>query len=894
MLALRGGGGPLTAAESEDAISVHDLLERQTTLAELAGLTGRAAQGAGSVVLLRGEAGVGKTAVIARFLEGLDRSWPVLRGWCDPLAAPRPLGPLIDALDGLGGPAAGALGAAIGSGDTTALYARLLAALRGGQRWVWVIEDAHWADGATLDLLRFVVRRIASLPVLLVVSYRDDELDDQHPLSVALGDVASCASVTRIGLEPLSREAVAVLAAGSGVNADHLHRLTGGNPFYVTEILAAGPEALRRNALPRSVAEAVWGRLGRLSEAGRDIAHTAAVCGPRVDAGLLESVCPGPVSALTECLSAGVLVTDGDVVGFRHELARRATLEQIPEYQRRVLHKRALAALAEPPINPDALAALAFHAEQAGDTDAVIRHGPAAAARASSLGANREAAELYALTLRHADTVPDEQKVTWLEQHAFTGYLSGLGEAAVSSWDDAIALRHKLGDRIRESEDLHWLSHQLYLLGRTSAAIEAAAASLRLLEKVEPCPQLAWSLATMTVLAAFGFDPACHDYAARSIAVGTHLGDNAVVVRATFFARLSTVLRSDTGWDPLEAAWRDSMATGGLSELGGLNGGLICWFAAVHHHLERAEAYISETTAFCATHDLGMFGSITTGAAALVALHRGNWASALAYADDVLTRPALPPPPRILPLICVALIRARRGEQPAAAELDEALAAADPGDLCRLGVVWAARAEAAWLAGDDDSARAEAHAGLAAATEHADPWLVGHLRRWAYLAGGSLDDGTVSDTVTPYRLEVSGDWQTAAEEWTRRGCPYDTALAQLGGDIAAVESALATFRLLGARAAVRRAQQRLAALRGRTLSSRRADTLSDPDGLTRRQREVLELLADGRSDTEIAAALHISPKTAGCHVSSILAKLGVDNRIQAAARALQRQTASTA
>src|ERR1700684_2163425 len=163
-----------------------------------------ARSGHGEVVLLRGEAGVGKTALLARFVSQLDSGLRVLQGWCDPLGAPRPLGPLTDAA------AASGLAAAVDSGDTAQIYRQLLGALGDGARWVWVIEDAHWADGATLDLVRFLARRIGALRLLLVISFRDDELAPAHPLAVTLGDVANYAGVSRIALAPLSLSAVAV------------------------------------------------------------------------------------------------------------------------------------------------------------------------------------------------------------------------------------------------------------------------------------------------------------------------------------------------------------------------------------------------------------------------------------------------------------------------------------------------------------------------------------------------------------------------------------------------------------------------------------------------------------------------------------------------------------
>ncbi|WP_445167771.1 ATP-binding protein [Mycolicibacterium sp. Dal123E01] len=866
------------------------LLERDAVLNELGALARAANRGAGRVVLLRGEAGVGKTAVVSEFTATRDIGLRVLRGWCDPLASPRPLGPLLDALAGVGPAAAAALGAAIESGDTGALYRRLLALLRDGDGWVWVIEDAHWADGATLDLIRFLARRIDSLPLLLVVTFRDDELDREHPLSITLGDVATCAAVSRFGLQPLSRDAIATLAAGSGVNADELHPITGGNPFFATEVLAAGVAALDHNALPHSVSDAVRGRMSRLSTAGLETAWAVAVCGPRVDPALLTKVCPEASTGLAECLDAAVLVTDWDAIGFRHELARRATLDQIPDHHLKALHVRALAALSASPVDPNALPALTFHADQAGDGAAVIRYGVPAAERAAGLRANLQAAELYALVLRHANTTPTEQTVVWLEQHAMASYLSGLGAVSVQSFRAAAELRHELGDPLGEGDDLRWLSHMLWAMGRTTEATEAGLTSLRMLEELPPSPQLAWALSNMAMLDGCRYDPACLDYGDRCIALGTAFNDPAVVARARGYNALHTVLTTDTGWDDLEAAWRSAMGPAAMAEHVGLFGVLISWSAALHHDVSRADRVIAEGLEFCREHDVGTFVALHEGAQALTDLHRGDWDRARARADDVLTLPALAPLMHIMPSVTVALVRARRGERSVGPLLDEALAGSGADDIFRSGVVWAARAEAAWLADDDDTARAEAQNGLAvaAAGHPADPWLVGHLQRWAHLAGAPLAAASGTDTVTPYRHEISGNWQAAVAEWTRRDCPYDAAIAQLGGDATAVENALSEFRRLGAKAAARRAQQRLTALRGPVRRGRRTDTAADPDGLTRREREVLTLIAAGHSDAEIATKLSISPKTAGHHVAAILTKLGVENRTQAAAHMLQR------
>ncbi len=327
------------------------LLERERVLAEMNALIQRAARGSGQMVLLRGEAGVGKTALLRRFLDTSASGADVLLGSCDPLSAPRHLGPLIDMVAGPSGAQAAELAAAIDAGNNEWVYRHLLKLLQDGHLWVCVIEDAHWADGATLDLLRFLARRIDALPVLVVVSYRDEDVGPGHPLAAMLGDMSNHAPLTRISLSPLSIDAVGVMATTSGVDAEHLYTLTGGNPFYVNELLAAGWLRSGAGAVPRSVAESAWGRLARLSAPAREAAEAAAVCGPAADPGVVEKLCSGAVAALNECVRAGLLVAVGDMVRFRHEVVRLATLEQIPEYVRRDLHHRALAAHGHSPTS---------------------------------------------------------------------------------------------------------------------------------------------------------------------------------------------------------------------------------------------------------------------------------------------------------------------------------------------------------------------------------------------------------------------------------------------------------------------------------------------------------------------------------------------------------------
>jgi predicted ATPase len=369
------------------------LLEREAQLASLAQWAGEARQGDGRLVLIAGEAGVGKSALVEQVQRGLPgATW--CWGACDGLFTPRPLGPLFDIAGTLGGELLELCRAGAARDELFSALLRQVSAP--GELHVLVVEDVHWADEATIDLLRFLGRRIRDAPVLLLATYRDEGLTATDPLRIAVGDLATQRSVRRISLQPLSADAVAVLAGGSGLDPAALYRLTGGNPFYVSQAVQAG-----MGEVPASARDAVLARAARLGAGSRAVLDAAALIGSRAEIALLESVADCPPSAIDELLASGLLAGDGEALQFRHEIARLAVEGTVTAHRRSAIHARILASLGALGCDDDAR--MAFYAEAAGDGPAALRHASAAARRAAALASHREAAAQFERALRFTD-----------------------------------------------------------------------------------------------------------------------------------------------------------------------------------------------------------------------------------------------------------------------------------------------------------------------------------------------------------------------------------------------------------------------------------------------------------------------------------------------------------
>ena len=623
---------------------VGDLLERAGQLAALnAQLDTVLKTAQGRIVFVRGEAGVGKTALLRRFFES-GAKLRILWGGCDPLFTPRPLGPLLAIAEEAGGELAEVVQAGAKPHEVVAALAR---ELHSRTATVFALEDIHWADEATLDVLRLLSRRIESVPSLVIATYRDDELDRKHPLRIMLGELATSPVVDRIKVAPLSLPAVAQLAEPFGVDGEELFRKTSGNAFFVVEALAAGADEI-----PDTVRDAVLARAARLSTNARRLLEAVAIVPHHAHLRLLSALAGDVIESLDECLTSGMLVSDAGGIGFRHELARLAIEESVAPNRRLDLHNKALGAL-------DALDldGLAHHAEAAGDVDAVMRFAPEAAVHASSLGAHREAAAHYARALKHGDLLSPAKRADLLERRARECFLIDQYEEGIADLELALECRRSTGDRLHEGDVLRRLSEFMWCPGRTVEAERMAIEAVGLLEDLPPGRELALAYANLAFIHAVA-----------------HRQDESIASGERASALAERIDDKDTHW---AAEARLAVTRGdqvrlmqifglaleaGHAELASHVLDLASEAAVNEHRHDDARRFLEQGLAMSGELGIELTRLYELSYRARLELEEGRWADAAETAALVVRTPRTSTTPRILSLVALALVRARRGD----------------------------------------------------------------------------------------------------------------------------------------------------------------------------------------------------------------------------------------
>jgi DNA-binding CsgD family transcriptional regulator/tetratricopeptide (TPR) repeat protein len=840
----------------------------------------------GATVLVTGEAGIGKTTLLRHFATAAAETARFLWTACDPLFTPRPLGPLLELADGA---SAGLAERVASGGKAFDVAATLLAELRRAGPTVLVIEDVHWADEATLDVARLLARRIDTVPALLVLSYRDDELHRAHPLRVVVGELPGDGRlVTRIALPGLSRSAVAQIAGPAGVDAAELHKRTGGNPFFVTEVLAADA-----SQIPNSVRDAVLARAARVSGPARDLLAAAAVAPGHLEDWMLAALHPVPHgslhASLDECLSSGILTAADGRVAFRHEIARQVIEESLPHGHRARLHARALSVLQGNEDTAPDWARMTHHAEAACDHAAVLRYAPVAARAAAAAGAHREAAHLYARALRLASKCAPAERAELLEGFAGEAYLTARGNDAVASLTEALEIHRSRGDMLAEGRTLREIARHLLRNGRLAAALAAAERAVAVLDQLPPHPELAQAYVLLSAgYAMVARHPDAISWGERAILLGDYLGCSQAVYGGLDNIGTIEIMRGDlAGVHKLERS-RDLAERAGDSLAVARAYMHLSWMLTVRREWDLVARYLRPALDYCREHGQELWLHQLRSLQLEADLAAGRWHEAAEAAATVLARqPASSAVSRCGALLVLARIRARRGEPDCWPLLDEALRLTKLPTVRHLTArVAAARAEAAWLEGRFGDVVTEAERARRPAAG-LDPLAALDVRCWRWRAGAA-DDGS-DDPPEPYRMLLGGNRHGAARWWREKGSPYEAALAVCGsGDVPALRAATETLRGLGARAAAAVLVRELRAL-GEPGPSRRPRTAisGHPASLTRRESEVLQLLTAGMRNAEIAAHLVVSSRTVDHHVSALLAKLNVRTRSEAVTAAIR-------
>ncbi len=855
------------------------LLERHKQLEELNRCLQEARTACGKLILVAGEAGIGKSSLIEHFVSEHRRDARALWGACDALSTPRALAPVHEIAA-----QTAALGGRAEREEASRdwLFRVLLEDLaRPEHASIVVLEDLHWADASTLDFLRFIGRRIQRTSAVFIATYRDDELALTHPLRLALGELTG-QHVMRMRLAPLSLAAVELLARESGRDAGLLHRTTGGNPFFLREVLASAEELV-----PHTVRDAVLARLARCLPAARGLAELVAVSPGRTEIWLIESVLGPQQTAADEAGARGLLEVLTDSIGFRHELARLAVLSSIQPDRLRTLHAQLLEHLMARGVDS---ARLVHHAALAEQAAAVLEFAPLAAAKAARLGAHRESAAHLSAALRYGASLPPLRRAELLEQHAQESALANQTREAIASATSAVACWRELNDIEAESRVLRLLAQEYRTVGDRAGADRCVTSAIALLEGRPRSGNLAMAYGARSLLALHrGWNQEALEFGQRALTLAREVGDQAAESYALCQIGGALLGAGDcAGYKPLARSLELALEQR-LEDHAARAYRTLQFYAGLNHDFATAQRAFEAGVEYCEERGIFSHSAYIRAYYTICELDRGEWTEAARMATELLRGSEVTGvTQRVTIMTTLALVRSRRGDPGVDELLDEALRLCLPtSEVSRIARAAAARAERAWYEGDLEGVAQESAIGLAHVRGHTTPWLNGELSFWQSRARpGAPLEGAIAE---PYRLMLAGDWRAAAGAWERIGMPYEQALALVEGPEEALRAALAILDKLGAGplAAIVRRQLRERGVRGVPRGPNEA-TRANPSGLTTKEFEVLQLLAQGCTSAQLARRLHRSPKTIDHHICSLLEKLDVHSRAEAVAAAFGR------
>jgi DNA-binding CsgD family transcriptional regulator len=518
-----------------------------------------------------------------------------------------------------------------------------------------------------------------------------------------------------------------------------------------------------------------------------------------------------------------------------------------------------------------------------------LRFAPAAAAYAANVGAHRESVSHYQAALRYADNLPPAERAQLLERLSYECYLIDQIQRSFDARRSALEIWRAQQARKQEGDALRWLSRLSWLEGRRTEADEYAAAAVKTLEALPPGPELAMAYSNRAQLDMLAADAdAAVLWADSTLQHAEPAGNDENSCHALNNLGTARLIAGiDAGWDDLNRSLTLALAQGFQEHAARAYTNLAA-MSVQRKQYDAASRYLSEGLTYCERHDLDSWHFYMMAWRGRARFEQGDWLGAAEDAQAVVAETGNAPIARIPALTILAHLRILRGDPDVATPLNEARELATrTSEMQRLSGVALAGANAAWIAGDRELVAQQVQPIYDLASTRRDLWMKGELALWLWRAGAL--EQTPGDIAEPYALEIKGDWHGAARAWHALGCPYEDANALASGGEEEQLQALTILEKLGASAAAAALRRRMREQGLRRIPrGSRSSTRTNSHGLTKREAEIFELLAQGLRNSAIAKRLFVTTKTVDHHVSAIFTKLGVSSRAEAIALAAKK------
>jgi DNA-binding CsgD family transcriptional regulator/tetratricopeptide (TPR) repeat protein len=859
-----------------------ELVERAGHLDKLYDKYKDVVAGEGHCIMLSGEAGIGKTALVRAFCQEHRHHAKIYLGNCDALFTPRPLAPLHDVIwqiweDDWKSEV---------PEDRNALFTKFL------HRFdqlpgpcLLVFEDIHWADEATIDFIKFLARRITRLRCLFILTWRDEEVYPGHPLRQLLGQLPPH-SFTRFHLPPLSRDAVDDLAKARGYRGEDVYDISGGNPFYVNEILAS-----YSLGIPENIKDSILSVYNRLDSDARRVCELLSVMPTGLETDYLGQVEPNYTVDLAACLETKTILLKDRRLLFKHELYRRTIESSLSPFTRIALNKKILSAFGESFQANGETERIIHHAKNANDHQAVVHYAPLAAKQAASVGAHIEAARLYFSAIEYYQGKDPDILVGLYEPYAYECYLTNQMKTAIIYQQKVANSWGEKGDPEKFGNSLWFLSRLWWFDGNRRQAERFAQEAVDVLEERPPTRPKAMAFSNMSQLKMLSDQTVeCIYWGQRAIEIAQQLHDEEILSHA--YNNMGAVqMKVPSYWQKglellrksLDIALRNNFHEHAARAYTNMA------YSAVHmKEYSLATTILREGIQYCEELELDSWRTYMLSWKARLLLDTGHWEEASDIAAQLIGSETQASIVKIGALVVKGVIHMRRNAADALPILLEAKAKAfESMELQRVLPAITALLEYEWITGRPVLEKTAieyvigllSQGGTLRESSDFDFWL------WK-VRGQQVPLHNVHDR---YRVDSPGMAMEIAERWERLGCPYERALFLFEGDESAKREAMGIVQRLGAVAVYEKMklEMRSEGIRSIPRGSRKS-TLANSAQLTERELGVLELLKEGLQNKEIGSRLFISAKTVDHHISAILFKLDVDSRTKAVPEAIRR------